>query len=62
MTRSIGLLVVMASLSACEASTPRMQAVPEGHQPGEEGAVLEALDRYVTAISENDLEAQAAMS
>lgn len=61
MTRCIGLIAIVVFLSACGASAPRMQPVAEGHQPGEEAAVLEALDRYVTAISETDLEAMAAM-
>lgn len=61
MSRGSGLIAVLMLLSACGASAPRMQPIPEGHQPGEEAAVLEALDRYVTAISETDLEAQAAM-
>lgn len=33
----------------------------EGHQSGEEAAVLDAMDRYMTAISESDLEAIAAL-
>lgn len=61
MTRGSGLIAVLMFLSACGASAPRMQPIAEGHQPGEEAAVLEALDRYVTGISESDLEAQAAM-
>jgi len=61
MTRGSGLIAILTLLSACGASAPRMQHIAEGHQPGEEAAVLEVLDRYVTAISETDLEAQAAM-
>ena len=61
MTRSIGLIAIMALLSACGTSAPPTRHIAEGHQPGEEAAVLEVLDRYVTAISESDLEAQAAM-
>lgn len=61
MTRSIGLITILTLLSACGASAPRMQHIAEGHQPGEEATVLEALDSYVTAISATDLEAQAAM-
>lgn len=59
MTRSIGLIAILAFLSACGASAP--QAQPAGHQPDEEAAVLDALDRHVTAISETDLDAMAAM-
>lgn len=58
MTRGSGLIAILTFLSACAASA---QPIAEGHQPGEEAAVLEALDRYVTAISETDLEAMAAM-
>ncbi len=61
MTRSMFLIAMMTFLSACGASAPPTPHIAEGHQPGEEAAVLEALDRYVTAISESDREAQAAM-
>jgi hypothetical protein len=61
MRRSIGLIAILTLLSACKAPVPPIQHIAVGHQPGEEAAVLEALDRYVTAISENDLEAKAAM-
>lgn len=61
MTRRSGLIPILTFLSACGASAPPMQPIVHGHQPGEEAAVLEALDRYVTAISETDREAQAAM-
>jgi hypothetical protein len=61
MSRSIGLIAVLILLPACQAPSPPTQHITEGHQPGEEAAVLEALDRYVTAISESDFEAQAAM-
>ncbi len=61
MTRVSGLIAVMTFLSACEAPAPPPQHIAEGHQPGEEAAVLEVLDRYVAAISESDFEAKAAM-
>lgn len=61
MTRTIGLIAIMAVLSACGASAPVVPHIPGGHQPGEEEAVLDAMDRFMTAISENDLEAMAAM-
>ena len=61
MTRITGLIAILISVSASAASAPPTQYTAEGHQPGEEAAVLELLDRYVTAISETDLDAQAAM-
>ena len=61
MIRSIVFIAIVSSLSACGGSAPTIQHVAEGHQPDEQAAVLEVLDRYVTAISENDLVAQAAM-
>jgi hypothetical protein len=51
-------MALLTSLAACAASDP---SVPAGHQPNEETAVLEAMDRYMTAISANDLEAMAGM-
>jgi hypothetical protein len=61
MNRSVSVIAVMALLSGCGASEPQTQRVPKGHQSGEEAAVLEAMDRYMTAISESNHEAQAAM-
>lgn len=61
MTRITGLIAILISLSASADAAPPTQQTAEGHQPGEEAAVLELLDRYVTAISETDLDAQAAM-
>lgn len=61
MNRSMVLIAVIALLSACASSAPPTQRVPGGHQPDEEAAVLEAMDRYMTAISASDLEAMAAM-
>lgn len=61
MTRLLSVLAVLALLSACGASAPATQPVVGGHQPGEEAAVLDAMDRYMTAISENDFEAMAAL-
>jgi len=61
MTRGICLMAILASLSACAPSaTPAPPAAAE-RQPDEETAVLEAMDRYMTAISANDLQAMAAM-
>ncbi len=61
MIRGMVLISVVALLWGCASSIPRAQHVPEGHQSDEEGAVLEAMDRYMTAISERNYEAQAAM-
>lgn len=61
MTRALSLLAAMALLSACGASAPVLPPVAGGHQPGEEAAVLDAMDRYMTAISESDFEAIAAL-
>lgn len=61
MTRGSGLVAIMSMLAACGGPAPPMQHFAEGHQPSEEAAVLEVLDRFMTAISESDLEAQAAM-
>ncbi len=61
MLRGMGLISVIALLSACASSAPPTQGVPAGHQSDEEAAVLEAMDRYMTAISASDLQAMAAM-
>lgn len=52
---------IVVLLASCDASPPAPSPTPEGHQPGEETAVLEAMDRFMTAISESDVDAQAAM-
>lgn len=59
--RSIGVVAALVLLSGCGGSAPPAQRVPVGHQPTEEVAVLDVMDRYLTAISESNLEAQAAM-
>jgi hypothetical protein len=61
MIRGIVVIVVVALLAGCTSALPPARHSPEGHQSDEEAAVLEALDRYMTAISEKDYEAQAAM-
>jgi len=61
MPRFISVIAVMLLLTGCGASAPVARRVPGGHQPGEEGAVLDAMDRYLTAISESDHGAMAAM-
>jgi Putative lumazine-binding len=53
------MLLVIAGVAAF-AGTPAV-AGPPGHQPGEEASVLRAMDRYMKAISEQDLAAMAAM-
>ena len=61
MTRSICLMALLAFLSACTPSAPPSPPVPAGHQSDDETAVLDAMDRYMNAISANDLQAMAAM-
>lgn len=61
MTRNIGMIVVLAVLSGCAGPAPLEQGLPKGHQSGEEAALLQAMDRYLTAISKGDLKAMAAM-
>jgi len=51
-------LVSSALVAAC--ASPATPA-PAGHQAGGEAAVLAAMDRYMHAISANDLAAMAAM-
>lgn len=57
----IAILTGIALLSVWGTSASQAQCVPGGHQQNEEGAVLGAMDRYLTAISESDFEAQAAI-
>ena len=61
MMRSMVVISVAALLSGCESASPPAQHMPAGHQSADEVAVLGALDRYMTAISEKDYAAQAAM-
>jgi len=51
-------LAILALLAAC---APAARPAPAGHQSDEETAVLEVMNRYMTAISANDLQAMAAM-
>jgi len=52
---------LMALLVPCALALAGEPGVPAGHQSGEEDAVLAAMDRYMAAISANDLEAMATM-
>lgn len=53
--------VVFCTFVAVTRAAAGEPASPPGHQPGEESAVLAAMDRYLAAISASDLEAIAAM-
>ena len=55
---AVATLVVLGTVA--QAGTPAVSS-PAGHQPGEEAAVLAAMDRYLAAISRSDLEAMASM-
>ena len=59
MIRSRCLMMMMASLWACTSAAPPPPSIPAGHQSDKEKAVLEAMDRYLVAISANDLQAMA---
>lgn len=61
MTRSAYPIAIPALFSACAPAAAPAPDVPAGHQSDEETAVIAAMDRYMTAISANDLEAMAAM-
>jgi len=58
MNRSV---IVGVAAMLLTTATALAQPAPAGHQPGEESAVLGALDRYVHAISAKDLRTMAAM-
>ena len=49
------LLVIAIALQAASASAQSPAPTIPGHEPGEEKAVLGTLDRYIEAISANDL-------
>lgn len=61
MTRSAGWFAICALLWSCTSPAPETPPGPAGHQPGEEAAVLDAMNRYVAAISASDLETMAEM-
>lgn len=58
-TMCVGVLAML--LASCASTPVPAPPVPAGHQAGEEAAVLAAMDRYMHAISANDLRAMAAM-
>jgi len=51
----------MTLLSACTVSSPRPPSTQAGGPSDEEAAVLAAMDRYLTAISAQDIHTMAAM-
>ena len=61
MIQSLTRCAVIALLAGCATSSQSAQTVPGGHQPAEEAAVLDAMDRYLTAISASDFPAMAAL-
>ena len=58
-TMCFGVLAML--LPSCASTPVPAPPIPAGHQAGEEAAVLAAMDRYMHAISANDLQAMAAM-
>ena len=60
MHRLLLAMVLAMSCASALADTPAASG-PAGHTVGEEAAVLAALDRYMLAISANDLDAMASM-
>ena len=57
---AIALLVTSTSARA-QSDVVDGHGAPAGHQSGEEADVLAAMDRFMTAISESDLDAMAAI-
>lgn len=55
MTRGSVLLVLTVLFVACNPTVQPEPAIPAGHQPGEETAILAAMDTYLTAIATNDV-------
>ncbi len=55
MNRASGALAIAVLLAACSPAVPPDTSVPAGTQPGEEAAVLKAMDAYMTAIATNDV-------
>ncbi len=61
MIRTVCFSVLAMLLASCESTPAPALPAPAGHQAGEETEVLAAMDRYMRAISANDLQAMAAM-
>ena len=61
MVRTVCFSVLAMLLTSCASRSVPAPPFPAGHQPGEEAAVLAAMDRYMHAISANDIQAMAAM-
>jgi len=61
MIRSILAGMVLAALGTVAFAGSPAVFGPAGHSGGEESAVLAAMDRYLTAISANDLNAMASL-
>lgn len=61
MNRIIGIIFVLVFSSGIETTAQAAQSNNAGHQSAEEKAVLEAMDSFMTAVSESDYAAWAAM-
>lgn len=61
MSRRLMLSTLLCTLMTSAIADTGAAAAPAGHQPGEEAAVLATVDRFMAAISANDLEALAAL-
>jgi hypothetical protein len=61
MNRSLCQIATLALLAGCDPSAPPAAPLQVGHTSDDETAVLAAMDRYMTAISANDLQAMEAM-
>jgi hypothetical protein len=54
-------IVFACAAAFCFSMGAAAAQTPAGHQPGEEAAILETLDRFMHAINAQDLEARAAL-
>jgi hypothetical protein len=61
MTRNLCLIATVMLLVAHASAAPPAQPTPAGKPPDEKASVLAAMDRYLTAISSDDLRGMAAM-
>jgi hypothetical protein len=59
--RTIRLVALAVLSTSCASGRAPATPAPAGHQPAEEAAVLAAMDRFMRAISTNDIEAMAAL-